>query len=212
MCAAERTAVAVCTLPDRASGRVLFGARSNDVDCVLRFQPARSAHGAEGTDSDASSQCLDQAHAILGLAPRADDGFAHAVNDRGVIGTTRPVAARSHRHFHGTAVAGRTTAEVTCQADNGAAATSQLRSDSGQRSSCAVRLLRMSLERASTARDAVSVITELLGCSRHEERPACGYKFVLADGDEAWIVDAVGRFWAARRVSSGCLSTVDDAL
>jgi dipeptidase len=71
-------------------------------------------------------------------------------------------------------------------------------------------LLRLALERAATAAEAVSVITELI--ERHDQGGGCGHErrgfsyhssFVIADRAEAWILETAGPHWASERVSSG---------
>src|SRR5690606_6014189 len=73
-------------------------------------------------------------------------------------------------------------------------------------------LIRLALERSTTARQAVEVMGALIEeygqfgsgvpTASHE---AGGYdgSFLIADPREAWIVEAVGRRWLARRVHSG---------
>ncbi len=82
-------------------------------------------------------------------------------------------------------------------------------------------LLRLGLERGGTAREALEVIAGLL--ERHGQGGACGYRdksfhydnsFVIADPDEAWILETARREWAAKRMSVGatsnCLVLGDD--
>lgn len=67
-------------------------------------------------------------------------------------------------------------------------------------------LLRLALERAATAREAVSVISVLL--ETHGQGGNCGYKhtlhyhnsFLMADPAEAWVLETAGRHWAAKQV------------
>ena len=67
-------------------------------------------------------------------------------------------------------------------------------------------LLRLALERAATARQAVDVITGLLAA--HGQGGNCGYthklnyhnSFLMADPAEVWVLETAGRHWAAKKV------------
>lgn len=68
-------------------------------------------------------------------------------------------------------------------------------------------LLRLGLERATTADEAVSVITDLL--QRHGQSGQCGHthrlryhnSYIVADPETAWVLETAGREWAASRVA-----------
>ncbi len=74
-------------------------------------------------------------------------------------------------------------------------------------------LLRLALERSSSAADAVSVIVELLerygqGGSASFEHPGFSYdnSFLVVDHDEAIVLETAGRRWAAETVTGAARS------
>jgi dipeptidase len=68
-------------------------------------------------------------------------------------------------------------------------------------------LLRLGLERASTAKQAVRVITDLLteygqgGNGEFERELAYHNSYLIADPHEAWVLETVDSLWAAKQVS-----------
>ncbi len=66
-------------------------------------------------------------------------------------------------------------------------------------------LLRLGLERSTSARDALDCITGLLG--KYGQGGNCGYShpfyynnsFLITDRQESWVLETVGREWAARK-------------
>ncbi|XP_008569191.1 PREDICTED: secernin-2 isoform X2 [Galeopterus variegatus] len=70
-------------------------------------------------------------------------------------------------------------------------------------------LLRLALERSSSAREALRVITGLLerygqgGSCREDPSPFCYHNtFLLADRAEAWVLETAGKLWAAQRIQA----------
>ncbi|XP_054032728.1 secernin-2 [Dryobates pubescens] len=71
-------------------------------------------------------------------------------------------------------------------------------------------LVRLGLERASCAREAVEVMAALLerygqgGSCKEEPEPFSYHNtFLLADRCEAWLLETAGSYWAARRLQEG---------
>ena len=77
-------------------------------------------------------------------------------------------------------------------------------------------LLRLALERATTAREAVEVITSQL--ETHGQGGNCGYthdlyyhnSFLIADPKDAWVLETAGYHWAAKQVSG--VYTISNAI
>ncbi len=74
-------------------------------------------------------------------------------------------------------------------------------------------LLRLGLERGTTAAEAVDTITSLL--EAHGQGGSCGHlgrryydnSFIVADAEEAFVLETVGRHWAVRRIDgAGAIS------
>lgn len=71
-------------------------------------------------------------------------------------------------------------------------------------------LVRLGLERGSTAKEAMGVVTQLLEC--HGQGGACAENdpsftydnsYIIADAKEAWILETAGRHWVAKRIERG---------
>ncbi len=78
-------------------------------------------------------------------------------------------------------------------------------------------LQRLALERATSARDAVEVITGLI--ARYSQGGGMGFRqrsfryhssFMLADSSEAWVLETAGPYWVAERVRS--VRTISNSL
>ena len=83
-------------------------------------------------------------------------------------------------------------------------------------------LLRLGLERAATAREAITVITQLLEKYGQKARASMLTErvyentFILCDPKEAWVLETAGREWVAKRIErmqgiSNCYSIGGDA-
>ena len=70
-------------------------------------------------------------------------------------------------------------------------------------------LVRLGLERARTAAEAVQVVVDLLaehgqgGIADRDEHKAYFSSFLMADPGEAWVLETSARSWAARRTEPG---------
>jgi dipeptidase len=78
-------------------------------------------------------------------------------------------------------------------------------------------LLRLALERASCAREAIEVITLMI--AQYGQGGGCGYRhrrfryhdsFIIADPQQAWTLETVGPYWAAQRIRG--VKTISNAL
>ncbi len=69
-------------------------------------------------------------------------------------------------------------------------------------------ILRLALERAATAREAIAVITDLLGKYGQKARASMltaryyENSFILADKSECWVLETAGREWIAKQINT----------
>lgn len=68
----------------------------------------------------------------------------------------------------------------------------------------AVLFIRLGLERASSAAEAVDVIAQLNANHGvdYEGPDSPKMSLLICDAGEAWILDVAGKFWAAEKISS----------
>ncbi|KAG8139142.1 hypothetical protein E2320_001913, partial [Naja naja] len=72
-------------------------------------------------------------------------------------------------------------------------------------------LVRLGLERGSTAKEALDVIVSLLeeygqGGNYYEDGNMCHTflsAYLIVDRKEAWVLDTIGKYWAAERITDG---------
>ena len=69
-------------------------------------------------------------------------------------------------------------------------------------------LLRLALERGATAQEALSVITGLLAdfgqggiCGYRDKKMAYHNSYIIADPEEAWVLETAAHLWAAKKVT-----------
>ncbi|MBU1339958.1 MAG: C69 family dipeptidase [Acidobacteria bacterium] len=69
-------------------------------------------------------------------------------------------------------------------------------------------LLRLALERGGTAQDALQVIVQLLAdfgqggiCGYRDKKMAYHNSYIIADPDEAWVLETAAHLWAAKKVT-----------
>lgn len=189
----------IVALPDSTRSRaVLFGKNSDrpaGEAQPLRRRPARLGTGflqlAYLTVEDAP------AYAHIGSSPFWCWGYEMGVNEHRVaIGNE--------------AVFSRVWADAVAREKAG---------DPQEPGILGMELVRLGLERGATAREALQVITELLerygqwGSAMVGTPHAEGSydnAFVIADPREAWVLETIGRDWAARRLSSGVATLSND--
>lgn len=72
----------------------------------------------------------------------------------------------------------------------------------------ATDLVRLGLERAASASEAIDIIISLNGQHgpAEESKDAAKAAFVICDPNEAWLLNIVGSLWAAQKISSNSLA------
>jgi dipeptidase len=169
----------VATATGTADRSVIFAKNSDRLpdECQhLRVYPSRD------WDMGATVRCqyvtlpqARQTYRVLGSQPFWLWGFEHGVNERGVAIGNEAIWTTAPRQQVGL---------------------------------LGMDLIRLGLERGGTAREALDVMAALLekhgqgGSPRHNDPKAACYdsSFILADPNEAWVLETSGRDWAARRI------------
>lgn len=174
-----------------ADGNTLFGHNYNgttgDEGPGLIREPGRDF--APGESTDATHVSLPQArhtHTVLTVKSRPEDrGYPHGVNEHGV--------AMGCTGIH-------------------------TRLSSSEPGLTGPDLVRLGLERSDSARQAVEVLTDLIARHGQGGRDAdqeTGCSLLIADAQEAFVLEAAGRHWAlghvgqSRAVSAACMLRQD---
>jgi len=167
--------------PATADGSVIFGKNSdrepNEAQ-ALEFHPAQDhPKGSTVTCTYLTLPQVDHTHAVLISRPFWMWGAEIGTNEHGVVIGNEAVFTRIHQEK-----GGRLTG---------------------------MDLLRLALERSKTALTALETITELL--AKYGQGGRCGYQdksltyhnsFIIADPQEAWVLETAGPVWAAKKVTT----------
>jgi secernin len=179
------------------AGQVIFAKNSDRpiFDCQpLVYQPRRS-WGASGSIQLEYVQLpqVKETYAHLGARPYWCWGYELGLNEHGLAIGNEAIFTRSFRQ-----------------------AASAWQSGAGPEPGLlGMDLIRLALERCQNARQAVFLIGELVkqygqfgSALPSHDHAAGGYDnaFLIADPDEAWVLEAVGHRWVAQRISTGYAS------
>lgn len=177
--------------------QVIFAKNSDRpiFDCQpLIFQPRTSWPGQSMLQLEyVAIPQAEQTYAHLGSSPYWCWGYEEGINEHGVAIGNEALFTRTFR----------VVAAAHCKGDD--VALGLLGMD----------LVRLGLERSQTAREAVELLGGLVeqygqfGSGVPAKAHAQGgydNSFIIADGVEAWVLEAVGRRWTARCFSSGVTS------
>ncbi|MBW7885652.1 MAG: C69 family dipeptidase, partial [Caldilineaceae bacterium] len=138
-------------------------------------------------------QQVEHTHALLGSGPYWCWGFEEGINEHGVVIGNEAIYTKT---FRKAAAAYRAGAAF-------------------ELGLLGMDLVRLALERSARAVQAVEVLGELVETYGQfgsgvpsKDHAAGGYDnaFLVADPQEAWIVEAMGRRWVARRIVRGSAS------
>ena len=157
-------------------GTTLFGHNSNRPrgEGASLIQTARREHAPGETIRVGAIELLQgrQSWAVLAGRPGSAWGYTHGVNEKGVAVGRTPITTRLE-------------CDEPCLSG--------------------LDLVRLGLERGGSARQAMEVITDLI--SRHGQGSAGGQEggdsaLLIADAQEAFLLEATGRHWALGHVGS----------
>jgi dipeptidase len=174
----------VATGQHTTSGETLFAKNSDRhvTECqpFVQFPAAFHPRGAEATCTHIRVPQVAETYRVMGHSPWWVWGFEHGVNEHGVAVGNQSVFSRE-----------------PCEEEPGL---------------IGMDLVRLGLERGRDAREALEVIAGLIeqygqgGAGFGPGEAGYHNSFMLADPDQAWVMETSGRRWAARRVDLEALS------
>jgi dipeptidase len=170
----------VVALSERTGGGVLLAKNSDrpagEAQRLIGVPAAEYAPGAQVRCQYLSIPQAPRTAALIGSQPYWLWGFEHGLNEHGVAIGNEAIFTREQPQETGL---------------------------------LGMDLLRLGLERGTTAQQALGVITALLerfgqgGSAAHEAPWYYDNSFLIADPQEAWVLETAGRRWAARRLTRG---------
>ncbi|XP_040820785.1 secernin-1 [Ochotona curzoniae] len=174
--------------PRTKDGLVVFGKNSarprDEVQEVVYFSAAEHEPGSKVECTYISIDQVPRTHAIMISKPAWLWGAEMGANEHGVCIANEAISTKE-----------------------AAAETEAL---------LGMDLVRLGLERATTAKGALEVIVTLLqehgqGGNYYEDASSCHSfqsAYLLVDRSEAWVLETVGKYWAAEKVTEGvkCIS------
>ena len=166
-----------------ADGTALFGHNSNrpagEAQALVRTAARSHAPGEKLRTPARELPQARQTFAVLANRPAGLWGYRHGVNEHGVCAGVTPIRTR------------------LAEPSPGLSGTD---------------LVRLALERAASARQAVDVLTDLItrhgqgstgeAGRHHDEDGAADSAFLVADGQEAYALEATGRHWVLQVIGS----------
>jgi secernin len=185
-------------LRDATRTRQVIFAKNSDrpiFDCQpLLLRPRQSWPAGSRVDTTyLSLPQVPETYAHLGASPYWCWGYEAGVNEHGVVIGNEAVFTKSFA----------------------AAAIEQQHGNQPALGLLGMDMLRLALERTTSAQAAVDLIGGLVEAHGQfgsgvptKDDVAGGYdnSFLVADAAEAWVLETTGRQWAARRVQDGCAS------
>ena len=174
----------VATGAHTRSGTTLFAKnsdrKSGECQPLLQFPAAVHPRGAQVGCTHIAIPQVGETYRVLGHSPWWVWGFEHGLNEYGVaIGNQTVFSKEPVEETPGL---------------------------------IGMDLVRLGLERGRAAREALEVIASLLethgqgGAAMAPDTAGYHNSFMIADPEEAWVLETTGRRWAARRVELDALS------